>query len=156
MKEHISREKLDEINQLLPDNLGVQHIVALCNAAIQHYIDHSEQHLDMAATAVNAQLVDALEEWERVDVLGREPHIHRESWKELVQERNRKHTAALAAAKASDLIIKRTIGISPIVAQTPMTDDKFAKLTTNGAKAWAGVDAQDLRDGNFDKVLEGK
>lgn len=49
--------------------------------------------------SVIEQLVGALEEWERVDVLGREPHIHRESWKQFVQDRNIKHTAALAAGK---------------------------------------------------------
>ncbi|OYQ41056.1 hypothetical protein CHU94_08060 [Rhodoferax sp. TH121] len=49
--------------------------------------------------SVIEQLVGALDEWERVDVLGREPHIHRESWKQFVQDRNIKHTAALAAGK---------------------------------------------------------
>ena len=49
--------------------------------------------------SVIEQLVGALEEWERVDVLGREPHIHRESWKQFVQDRNTKHTAAIAAGQ---------------------------------------------------------
>lgn len=49
--------------------------------------------------SVIEQQQKALEEWERVDVLGREPHIHRESWKQFVQDRNTKHTAALAAGK---------------------------------------------------------
>lgn len=51
------------------------------------------------ARATIEQLVGALEEWERVDVLGREPHIHRESWKQFVQDRNTKHTAAIAAGQ---------------------------------------------------------
>ena len=49
--------------------------------------------------SVIEQQQKALEEWERVDVLGREPHIHRDSWKQFVQDRNTKHTAALAAGQ---------------------------------------------------------
>ena len=41
--------------------------------------------------------LEALQEWERVDVLGREPFVHRESWREAVQQRNQNHTAAIAA-----------------------------------------------------------
>lgn len=37
--QYITREKLARINDSLPDDLGVHHLVALCNAAIQDYID---------------------------------------------------------------------------------------------------------------------
>lgn len=57
------------------------------------------KELNLQVVSAFGQAQEALEEWERVDVLGREPHIHRESWKQFVQDRNTKHTAAIAAGQ---------------------------------------------------------
>lgn len=57
------------------------------------------KELNLQVVSAFGQAQEALEEWERVDVLGREPHVHRESWKQFVQDRNTKHTAAIAAGQ---------------------------------------------------------
>ena len=45
--------------------------------------------------AENEKLRKALLVWARVDELGRLPDLHRESWQELVENRNTIHRAAL-------------------------------------------------------------
>jgi hypothetical protein len=42
MTEYITRAQLEKINDAIPDIHGLNHLVVLCNAAIQHYLQSLE------------------------------------------------------------------------------------------------------------------
>lgn len=50
------------------------------------------------------------------------------------------------AAKCIRELLTAMQSAQPVSAQ-PMTQDEYERMTTNGAKAWAGVDPQELRTG---------
>ena len=56
-------------------------------------------------------------------------------------------TRPIERTKETIRAIEHELAAQPVAQPLPMTDEEYTHLTTAGAKAWAGVNAQELREG---------